>query len=75
VIRLWPPNPFPTGFEASPFALPNFGAGPRSWWDAAETFVDTERFRGTCYRAANWVYLGLTTGEARMIKRAEPIGH
>ncbi len=27
-----------------------------------ETFVDRERFRGTCYRAANWVCLGQTTG-------------
>lgn len=27
-----------------------------------ETFVEPERFRGTCYRAANWVALGLTTG-------------
>jgi hypothetical protein len=27
-----------------------------------ETFVDQERFRGTCYRAANWVHLGQTTG-------------
>jgi hypothetical protein len=27
-----------------------------------ETFVDPERYRGTCYRAANWTYLGLTTG-------------
>jgi hypothetical protein len=27
-----------------------------------ETFVDRERFKGTCYRAANWVFLGLTTG-------------
>ena len=24
-----------------------------------ETFIDPERFRGTCYRAANWVVLGL----------------
>jgi len=30
-----------------------------------ETFVDTERFGGTCYRAANWVYLGLTTGRGK----------
>jgi len=30
-----------------------------------ETFVDTERFRGTCYRAANWKYLGLTTGRGK----------
>ena len=27
-----------------------------------ETLVDTERFAGTCYRAANWSCLGLTTG-------------
>jgi len=27
-----------------------------------ETFVDPTRFRGTCYRAANWVRLGLTKG-------------
>ena len=27
-----------------------------------ETFVDTERFSGTCYRAANWQLLGQTTG-------------
>lgn len=27
-----------------------------------ETFIDPERFKGTCYRAANWQYLGLTTG-------------
>lgn len=27
-----------------------------------ETFVDTERFKGTCYKAANWTYLGLTKG-------------
>ena len=30
-----------------------------------ETFVDTERFRGTCYRAANWVLLGKTTGRGK----------
>jgi hypothetical protein len=33
-----------------------------------ETFVDTERFRGTCYRASNWRYLGETRGVKR--KRA-----
>jgi hypothetical protein len=30
-----------------------------------ETFVDTERFRGTCYKAANWIYLGKTTGQGK----------
>jgi len=30
-----------------------------------ETFVDPARFRGTCYRAANWVHLGQTTGRGK----------
>jgi hypothetical protein len=30
-----------------------------------ETFVDRERFRGTCYRAANWIHLGVTTGRGK----------
>jgi hypothetical protein len=30
-----------------------------------ETFVDPERFRGTCYRAANWLSLGITTGRGK----------
>jgi hypothetical protein len=30
-----------------------------------ETFVDRSRFRGTCYRAANWIHLGATTGRSR----------
>jgi hypothetical protein len=30
-----------------------------------ETFVDTQRFSGTCYRAAGWVYLGLTSGRGK----------
>jgi hypothetical protein len=31
----------------------------------AETFIDPERFRGTCYRAANWVLVGRTTGRGK----------
>jgi len=30
-----------------------------------ETFVETPRFRGTCYRAANWRYLGETQGRGK----------
>jgi hypothetical protein len=30
-----------------------------------ETFVDLERFQGTCYQAANWIYLGQTTGRGK----------
>jgi hypothetical protein len=31
----------------------------------AETFIDPGRFRGTCYRAANWKLLGMTTGRGK----------
>jgi len=31
-----------------------------------ETLVEEERFRGTCYRAANWLELGRTQGRGRM---------
>lgn len=31
-----------------------------------ETFVDPAHFKGTCYKAANWVYLGETKGRGRM---------
>jgi hypothetical protein len=31
----------------------------------AETFIDPGRFRGTCYQAANWKLLGLTTGRGK----------
>jgi Domain of unknown function (DUF4338) len=30
-----------------------------------ETFVDPSRYRGTCYRAANWTYLGMTAGRGK----------
>jgi len=30
-----------------------------------ETFVDTERYAGTCYYAANWKFLGKTTGRGK----------
>ena len=30
-----------------------------------ETFVDRDRFRGACYRAAGWRHVGATTGRSR----------
>ena len=33
-----------------------------------ETFVDTELFKGTCYRAANWQFLGHTSGRGKYNK-------
>lgn len=45
---------------------------PGAWQEAyghpvywAETFVDTTRYRGTCYRAANWQVLGQTQGRGK----------
>ena len=32
----------------------------------AETFVETPRFHGTCYKAANWRYLGQTKGRGKL---------
>lgn len=54
---------------------------PGDWEEAfgvmpvlAETLVDTARFTGTCYRAANWVHVGTTTGRGRMDRdRSSPI--
>lgn len=31
-----------------------------------ETFVEQARFRGTCYKAANWVYVGQTKGRGKL---------
>ena len=38
----------------------------------AETFIDPGRFRGTCYRAANWQLLGLTTGRGKDDQTKKP---
>jgi hypothetical protein len=37
-----------------------------------ETFVDPERHRGTCYRAANWVVMGRTTGRGKNCPNMRP---
>jgi len=37
-----------------------------------ETFVDPARFRGTCYRAANWILLGHTTGRGKDSQSKRP---
>ena len=38
-----------------------------------ETFVECERFQGTCYKAANWLYVGKTTGRGRDSKSMEAV--
>jgi len=37
-----------------------------------ETFIDPARFRGTCYRAANWIVLGRTTGRGHRAPTKQP---
>ena len=41
-----------------------------------ETFVDTSRFAGTCYRAANWLEIGTTQGRghrAPTVEQTRPV--
>jgi hypothetical protein len=37
--------------------------------DLLETFVDCSRFAGTCYKAANWTWVGSTVGRTRNDRR------
>ena len=39
-----------------------------------ETLVDAARFRGTCYRAANWIHVGQTAGRGRMDREHQAHG-
>jgi hypothetical protein len=39
-----------------------------------ETLVDSCRFKGTCYKAANWVHVGTTTGRGRMDRKNQHQG-
>jgi len=39
--------------------------------DLLESFVDTERFAGGCYRAANWIYLGRSAGRGTKSRHGE----
>jgi len=37
-----------------------------------ETYVENNRFQGTCYKAANWVKVGETTGLTRNYRAGKP---
>ena len=46
---------------------------PNHWYEVygyrpvlLETFVEKPRFQGTCYKAANWIYLGQTKGRGKL---------
>jgi hypothetical protein len=38
-----------------------------------ETFVETARHRGTCYKAANWIHVGQTTGRGKKSLVHQPV--
>ena len=38
-----------------------------------ETFVEFERHRGTCYKAANWIYVGRTAGRGKKSTSHRPL--
>ena len=38
-----------------------------------ETFVDTDQYRGTCYKADNWICVGQTTGQGKLSKSRKPL--
>jgi hypothetical protein len=40
--------------------------------DLLESFVDTERFQGACYRAANWICVGRSVGRGTKSKTVGP---
>jgi hypothetical protein len=51
----------------------------KDWWMKhrympvlLETFVDSEKYTGASYRAANWIYLGNTTGRGRNSRNTKP---
>lgn len=46
--------------------------GVQAW--LVETLVDSTRYRGTCYRAANWIELGQTRGGPRTDRLNKPRG-
>ncbi len=53
---------------------------PGDWMDRysyrpvlMETFVETPRFIGTCYKAANWQYVGMTQGRGKLEKKHKAV--
>jgi hypothetical protein len=59
---------FPRSGRAGAQDWQRLDAHPIYW---LETFVDTSRFRGTCYRAANWQVIGTTMGRGHRAPRFE----
>jgi hypothetical protein len=45
--------------------------GLRPW--LLESFIDTEKFSGSCYRAANWRRIGQTCGRGRQDRKMESL--
>lgn len=74
-----PPPPAHVGIvwlsRLAPAGLPQCQL-PREWHAryalrpiVLESFCETPRFHGTCYRAANWIHLGQTRGRGKLDTR------
>ncbi len=57
----------------------NRGVIPKDWKTTynhsvylLETFIDTEKYQATCYKADNWIYVGHTTGRGKLSKSNKP---
>ena len=57
----WPPASWPW----PPASFPAYGRHHRYRPVLLETFVECDRFEGTCYRAANWTCVGETMGRGK----------
>ena len=51
---------------------------PKDWWKEyrykpvlLETFVDAAKYKGTCYKASNWLHVGKTKGRGRQDRYSE----
>src|SRR2546421_1167203 len=62
--------PYTTLFRSHDWQA-RYGHRPVLLETLVDATVDATRFRGTCYRAANWIHIGQTTGRGRMDRRSE----
>jgi hypothetical protein len=67
-----PHTPRPSPFRAIPAPKPEEivkAVSSKTW-----ARIDRKRFHGSCYRSANWIELGETTGRGRMARTNERHG-
>ncbi len=58
-------------FFTTPFHAPDLPALESGSVQIVETFCETPRFEGTCYRASNWIHVGQRLGRVKLDSRHE----